>query len=162
MRHLPAIAHDARVQHIVDRYIEGTTVRLRQVRDNQRATRFKLTQKLANGASGAFRGFITTMYLAEAEYDIFAMLPAKTILKTRHSLPPFGVDVFEGELAGLILAEAEFDSAEAAALLQLPPFLCAAFEVTSDPRFDGGSLAASTRRELELQLAEFGIRLNLD
>jgi CYTH domain-containing protein len=49
------------------------------------------------------------------------------------------VDVFEGALAGLVMAEAEFDGAEAMAAYPMPDF--AWREVTDDIRYTGGELA---------------------
>lgn len=46
------------------------------------------------------------------------------------------VDEFKGELAGLILAEAEFENDEALASFAIPPF--AVREVTDDPEYTGG------------------------
>lgn len=65
--------------------------------------------------------------------------------KVRHHLEPLNgvevsVDRFEGPLEGLFLAEAEFESPEAMAAFPDPDF--ALREVTDDPRYSGGSLAA--------------------
>lgn len=70
-----------------------------------------------------------------------------------------GIDVFEKELAGLIMAEAEFRSAEEAAAFEPPPFLLQ--EVTSNPRFTGASLADATREELIRYLPDCCMTLNL-
>ena len=79
--------------------------------------------------------------------------------KRRYSVPPFGIDVFEGDLRGLVLAEAEFSSQEEAAVLEVPAFLSR--KVTSDRRFTGGCLAVTARERLIEILAEFGIGLEL-
>jgi CYTH domain-containing protein len=146
-----------RSRRIVDRYIDGTRLRLRQITGRNSNEILKLTQKLPEQTAGARRGLITTFYLSKQEFDVLANLPAKILAKTRHSVPPFGVDVFETELDGLILAEAEFNSAEEASTLELPSF--ASHEVTDDPRFTGGSLVAATRDEVRQWLAEYGIEL---
>ena len=49
------------------------------------------------------------------------------------------LDEFRGELAGLLLVEAEFESDEALQRFSAPPF--ATREVTNDPAFTGGALA---------------------
>jgi CYTH domain-containing protein len=141
----------------VDRYIEATRLRLRQITDCDGREVFKLTQKLPEQSSGARQGLITTIHLARGEFDVLAELPAKTLRKTRHSLPPFGIDVFEGPLQGLILAEAEFDSAGEAAALVIPSFV--AHEVTNDFRFTGGNLAGATGNDLERWLGDYGVKL---
>jgi CYTH domain-containing protein len=81
----------------------------------------------------------TLKYLTRAEFEVLAELPANELRKTRYSVPPFGIDVFEGPLDGLVLAEAEFDSEEAASALTLPSYIVR--EVSDDPRYTGGFLA---------------------
>jgi len=151
----PSDADVVRVRHIADRYIEGTTLRLRELRQEGEAAVFKLTQKISMPGGGAQQGFITTMVLTEAEFRLFAQLPARTLSKIRHSVPPFGIDVFEGDLEGLVLAEAEFDSAEEANSLVLPSFILK--EISDDPRFTGGQLVRTTRDEVLALLADHGV-----
>jgi len=117
----------------------------------------KLTQKIPDRSRGAQQGFITTMYLTEDEYRLLARLPAKTLAKTRHSVPPFGIDVFEGKLKGLLLAEAEFESAAAAGALAIPSFLSR--EVSTDDRFTGGRLVHASRQDVRSWLSDYGIAL---
>lgn len=154
----PVDIPSSRVRQIQDRYIRGTRLRLRRLVDADGTSVFKLTQKLDEGARGALQGHITTLYLSEEEYSVLVALPARLIEKQRYSVAPFGIDIFRGNLSGLIMAEAEFDSAEEAAALELPVFLGS--EVTSDQRFTGGCLARTTRQQLVGNLAEFGLALN--
>jgi CYTH domain-containing protein len=156
--HFPNEANVTRVRRIRDRYIEGTTLRLRQQSEGEDHTVFKLTQKLPERAIGAQQGLITSIYLTKDEFGVLAMLPAKILTKTRHSVPPFGIDAFEDTLSGLVLAEAEFDSDAEASELTLPSFIVQ--EVSDDHRFTGGRLVAASSREIQNWLAEYGIRLN--
>ena len=151
----PADANVVRIRRITDRYIDGTTLRLREQTDDNGPRVFKLTQKLPARADGAQQGFITSMYLTEDEFRVLAQLSAKTLSKTRYSVPPFGIDRFEGTLEGLLIAEAEFDSAAAADALTLPSFIC--HEVSSDPRFSGGQLVCASRQDVRTWLSEYGI-----
>ena len=154
LKSLPTGEKVTRVRRISDRYIEGTTLRLRQQSDDGQPV-FKLTQKLPGGAARAQQGLITSMHLTKAEFNVLATLPAKELTKVRHSVPPFGIDVFEGELKGLLLAEAEFNSEAEASALVLPQFLVA--EVSHDGRFTGGSLVMASKVDLAKWLAESGI-----
>jgi hypothetical protein len=143
---------------IRDRYLEGTRLRLRRTDYPGLGSReFKLTQKVPADRPGAVQGLITNTCLSRAEYDLLASLPAAALSKTRSSVPPLGVDVFEGRLEGLVLAEAEFDD-DAGALAFVPPAECLA-EVTDDVRFTGGRLVRASRRELSEWLTEYGLRL---
>lgn len=143
---------------ITDRYLMGTRVRLRcmvETVEGRTNTFFKLTQKIA--APDGAPGLLTTMYLSEAEYGVVAALPARELRKTRYSMPPLGVDVFEPPLHGLTTAEAEFATEEEMAAFSPPPFAVA--EVTRDVRFTGGRLIVTSRDELRRALADYGLAL---
>ncbi len=144
-----------RTPRITDRYIDGTALRLRQMSDGDGPEIFKLTQKIPERASGAQQGFVTNIYLSSDEFRILAQLSAKQLGKTRYSVPPFGIDVFEDTLEGLILAEAEFESALEADALTLPSFIVG--EVSADTRFTGGQLVRASRQEIQAWLLEYGI-----
>ncbi len=133
-----------RIRRITDRYIDGTLLRLREQTDDGGPATFKLTQKVPARASGAQQGLITTIYLTKDEFGLLAQLPAKMLGKARYSVPPFGIDIFEGALQGLRLAEAEFNSAAEAYALIVPDFILR--EVTNDERFTGGQLVRASRR----------------
>jgi CYTH domain-containing protein len=81
--------------------------------------------------------------LAEAEEMLGTLCAGRRLAKTRHDVPHGGlvweVDVFEGALAGLVIAEVELP--DAAHPLDLPPW--AGREVTHDPRFANAALVAA-------------------
>ena len=153
----PNHVNAVRVRQITDRYIVGTTLRLREQSEDGGPTMFKLTQKVPVRANGAQQGLITTIYLTGDEFRVFSQLSAMRLSKTRYSVPPFGIDVFEGELEGLLLAEAEFDSAAEADALTPPSFILQ--EVSADTRFTGGQLVRASRRDIQTWLLEYGVRL---
>lgn len=151
---LPATAP----RRITDRYLPGTRLRLRRVEHlDSGACQFKLTQKVPAGRPGHVRGVITNIYLSAAEYDLLASLPAQVLSKTRFSVPPLSIDIFDPPLHGLVLAEAEFSTDEAARSFR--PHQATIAEVTDDPRFTGGTLAHARRPDLLAVLAEYGINL---
>lgn len=150
LRALPDLKATRRTQ-IEDRYLVGTRLRLRRMTDlGSGAVERKLTQKVP--APDGSPGLITNTYLSEGEFDLLSSLPAATLSKLRLSVPPFGIDVFGGELEGLILAEVEFDEAER--LTAFIPPRWAALEVTRDVRFTGGRLVTTTAGELARLLDE--------
>ena len=157
LEQFPSSADVVRVRRITDRYIDDTRLRLRKQSDEEEPAIFKLTQKVPAQGPGSQQGFITSMYITESEFCVLAQLPARELSKTRYSVPPFGIDVFEGALEGLLLAEAEFETAAAADALVLPPFVLG--EVTDDDRFTGGCLVRSSRRNIQSWLLDYGIRL---
>jgi CYTH domain-containing protein len=151
----PASAVTA-TRRITDRYLPGTRLRLRRVDyPGDQACEFKFTQKLPAARPGHVQGLITSTYLSAAEYDLLASLPAGVLAKTRLSIPPLAIDVFDPPLHGLVLADAEFGTDEAAAAFIPPPLVIA--EVTEDARFTGGSLVRARRDDLLAWLAEYGI-----
>jgi hypothetical protein len=140
---------------IEDRYLVGTRLRLRRSTDlHTGAVDHKLGQKVP--APDGRPGLITNVYLSPAEYEALAVVPALELRKVRWSFPPFGVDEFEGELTGLILAEAEFESEEEQAAFEPPVAVIA--EVTADVRFTGGRFVKTSASELRALLREFEIR----
>lgn len=158
-RFLLAIAPPAAVvtasRQITDRYLPRTRLRLRRVEHPDGSRELKLTQKIPAGQPGPVRGLITTAYLNQAEYDLLASIPAPALTKTRLSVPPLGVDVFGPPLLGLVLAEVEFGTDQAAAAFRPPASVVA--EITDDARFAGGSLVCADRAAVASWLAEYGV-----
>ena len=143
---------------IEDRYLIGTRLRLRRMtaldepgRDGEVSC--KLGQKIP--APDGRPGLITNVYLSEAEYQALAIVPANELRKVRSSYPPFGVDVFEGPLEGLILAEIEFRSRSEE--LAFRPAIETVAEVTADERLTGGRLVVTSAPELRAILRDYGL-----
>jgi CYTH domain-containing protein len=145
-----------RTTNITDRYFLGTRLRLRlmlETRGVATRTYYKLTQKIPAPDGGP--GLLSTTYLNEEEFALLSTLPGSVLRKTRYSIPPFGVDVFDSPLGGLILAECEFDD-DATMQSFIPPAWILA-EVTFDSRFTGGRLATMETEDLARLLSPFGV-----
>lgn len=155
---LPAGANPRTTARIVDRYIHQTRLRLRRTVDRATQTRtvYKVTQKVPAAHGTGAAGLMTTIYLSAVEYEVLLRLPASELGKTRHRIPPGTIDVFDPPLAGLVLAEVEFDSDESMQVFEPPPFVVA--EVTGDERFTGGRLASMTSAGLAELLSSFDVR----
>ena len=155
----PVEASVVRVRRITDYYIENSHLRLREQSEKKNETVYKLTQKLAEETGTARQDLVTTIFVTREEFSVLTKLPARVLKKTRFSVPPFGIDVFEDELSGLVLAEAEFKSATEASVLVIPSFVVQ--EVTDDHRFTGGKLVKASRHALQELLAEYKIPCEL-
>jgi CYTH domain-containing protein len=136
-----------------DIYLSNTRMRLRVLTDSDSDRRIiKLTKK-ALSDSPYFRT-ISRILLTQNEYDILNRLDGRVIKKVRHYCGyqnrVFSIDVFQGELDGLILSEVESDNLEDLMSIERPAF--AAIEVTEDPFFDGGNLSTVSRRDLTAKL----------
>jgi hypothetical protein len=143
-------------RRIVDRYVRGTRLRLREVGEGPGAVR-KLGQKVRPDEADARVVLHTTMYLDPPEFEALSALPAAVLVKRRSWIAvPHGrrlaVDVFEGSLRGLVLAEIELGDETDAAAFVAPEWVLA--EVTGDERFTGGRLAVTDRADLRAALAD--------
>ena len=154
---LPSTERPASVRKITDHYLTGTSLRLRHIR-GPGEDQYKLTQKIPVTQPGPVQGLITNIYLSKAEHDqLVTALPGQPLTKTRYSIPPLGIDVFDPPLHGLVIGEAEFGTDAEILAFRLPA--CIHAEVTCDPRFTGGRLATTSREDLASWLTEYGINL---
>jgi CYTH domain-containing protein len=146
---------DAHAQ-ITDNYITGTRLRLRKVRvPATNEWTLKLTQKHAPQPPDFSRTLITNLYLNEREYETLSVFEANELRKNRypyeHEGRKYSVDVFLGDLRGLILAETDFDTDEEMDSFALPPF--AARDVTREEMFTGARLVSLTADEIREALS---------
>jgi len=142
---------------ITDNYITNTRLRLRKSRWVPTGEwSLKLTQKHAPAPPDFARALITTLYLDRAEYDTLSVFEANELRKNRYYLRREGrlysVDVFLGDLRGLILAETDFETDAALEAFAPPPFAVA--DVTREELFTGGRLAYLTAEELREGIEE--------
>ena len=139
-----------------DKYLRDSRLRLRILTDSDTGRRiFKLTKKLES-TSPYFRT-ISRILLSPSEYELLDSLEGDRLNKTRYYQRfrgrVFSIDVFEDELAGLVLCETEADGLEDLMSAEPPSF--AKHEVTSDAFFEGGNLCRTTRADLISKLALF-------
>jgi adenylate cyclase len=131
---------------IRDIYLRDTDLRLRRMESPDGVVR-KLGQKVRAQPDSPEIVRMTTIYLAEREYNVLVKLQGAQLVKTRWHWAlgdrRFSVDVFGGVLDGLVLAETELEHEEPA--LSEPDGALA--DVTYDNRFSGGALAWTTPEE---------------
>jgi len=147
----PAVAVTGlRVLQIEDRYLRGTRLRLRTVHEADLAPVRKLGQKVRPNQDHPSTVEHTTMYLDDAEAAALLALAADALAKTRTLHPWHGlavaVDVFAGQLTGLVLAEVDLGAAGVLPTSR-PPVAWIA-EVTNDERLTGGHLARTSATQL--------------
>ncbi len=159
----PQLTHDAPHWQIVDHYLAGTRMRLRQMTqipsDMDQSSIYKLTQKFRGPRQDVTQTTITNLYLDEAEYRHLRTLEAYALVKRRYTYVAEGrqysIDVFDDRHRGLILAEAECETEAEVANLTLPSF--AQQEVTQETFFRGGVLASLPEVELRAGLRRWNI-----
>jgi CYTH domain-containing protein len=145
---------------ITDNYITGTRLRIRKVRE-PRSNKWtvKFTQKFAPDPNDLSRTIITNTYLNALEAEVFASYNTNEIRKNRYPFEfegrKFSVDMFLGDLFGLVLAEVSFETDEELDNFPKPPF--ALVDVTNEPLFSGGRLCELTFSDVRAAIAERGL-----
>lgn len=145
---------------ITDNYLTGTRLRVRKVRDPQsNKWVVKFTQKYAPDPGDLSRTLITNTYLNAAEYEVLSVFEGNEIRKNRYSFDfqdrKYAIDMFLGDLLGLVLAEVSFDSDDEMDAFQPPSFVLA--EVTNNEIFTGGRLCHLTFDDVRAEVKRMGL-----
>jgi CYTH domain-containing protein len=119
----------------------------------------KFTQKFAPDAEDLSRTTITNTYLNALEAEMMSVFNANEIRKNRYPFDfegrRFAVDMFLGDLFGLVLAEVSFDTDQELDSFPKPAFAIA--DVTNDPVFAGGTLSQLTFADVKRHVFERGL-----
>jgi len=128
------------VRDIVDRYVTGTRLRLREVREADGTVVRKLGHKVRL-SDGPAEVACTNLYLDDAEWAVLAALPSRVLRKRRHMVRRDGllVVVDEHEDGSLV---AEIDDGDQPAL-EPPGWLDVIRDVSEDESWTGARLAGS-------------------
>jgi CYTH domain-containing protein len=145
---------------ITDNYITGTRLRIRKVRDPKTNKWIvKFTQKFAPNPEDLSRTIITNTYLNAIEAETLAVFEANEIRKNRYRFEfegrQFSIDMFLGDLFGLVLAEVSFETDEDLDSFPKPPFALA--DVTNNEIFSGGMLSELTFEDIRSEVARNGL-----
>ena len=145
---------------ITDNYITGTRLRIRKVRDPKtNKWTVKFTQKFAPNAQDLSRTIITNIYLTALEAETLAVFEANEIRKNRYYFDfegrRFSIDMFLGDLLGLVLAETSFETDQEMDAFATPPFALA--DVTNNEIFSGGRLCHLTFAEIRKEAQQAGL-----
>lgn len=137
-----------------DKYLRHSRLRLRILTDSDTGRRIiKLTKK-SESRSPYFQT-ISRILLSLEEYELLDSLEGDRLTKARyyhrHQGRVFSVDLFKGELDGLVLCEVEADGLEDLMSAAPPAFI--RYEVTEDGFFTGGNLCRIRRADLLRKLS---------
>ena len=154
------VARADRHLQITDNYITGTRLRIRKVRDpTTNKWTVKFTQKFAPDPKDLSRTIITNIYLTALEADTLSVFEANEIRKNRYYFDfegrRFSVDMFLGELLGLVLAETGFETDKELEEFETPPFALA--DVTNNELFTGGRLCHLTIEDVRKEARRVGL-----
>lgn len=157
---LPRPVTQGRVALVEEHYLKGTGLTLRKAMSAAGGAELSLGQQVRSASDRTARVTLTERLTPDA-YAALARLPADVLVWRRYDVElsgwPCAVHVFEGELHGLVLAQAAF--ASRAEAWQFPPPVYAVAEVTGDARFAEPSLARTTADALARTVAEYGMLL---
>jgi len=99
-----------------------------------------------------------TIRLSEQEFSSLKKVPGKTVRKIRYAYSSDGqlaeIDVFQDDLAGLVLADFEFKSRKKKEAFR-PPDFCLV-DVTQDDTIAGGMLCGKKYSDIENHLKDLG------
>ncbi|HEY8186451.1 MAG TPA: hypothetical protein VIF64_10295 [Pyrinomonadaceae bacterium] len=145
---------------ITDNYLTGTRLRLRKMRDPQtNKWTVKFTQKFAPNPADSSRTIITNIYLNALEAEMLAVFAANEIRKNRYPFEfegrKFSIDMFLGDLLGLVLAEVSFETDEELDNFPRPPFAVA--DVTGNELFTGGRLCELSFADIRQEILRRGL-----
>ena len=153
----------SRAEHhlqITDNYITGTRLRIRKVRD-PRTNKWvvKFTQKFAPDPRDLSRTIITNLYLNATEAETLSIFAANEIRKNRYYYDfegrRFSIDMFIGDLFGLVLAETDFETDEELDRFAPPSFALA--DVTNIELFSGGKLSELKYEDVRKEILQSGL-----
>jgi CYTH domain-containing protein len=145
---------------ITDNYITGTRLRIRKVRDpNTNKWIVKFTQKFAPDPADLSRTIITNIYLNAIEAETLSVFDANEIRKNRYPFSfegrEFSIDMFLGDLFGLVMAEVSFETDEELDNFPKPPFAIA--DVTNNEIFSGGKLSELMFEDIRTEISQSGL-----
>ena len=119
----------------------------------------KLGQKSQPDNLESHQSLMTNIYLTEAEYNVLRGLGGDKIKKLRYPFEfekqQYGIDVYEGYLQGLFIAEIEAQPGLDITQLLVPAF--AHHEITGDPVFNGAKLAGLNSAEVHQILLDYQV-----
>ncbi len=155
-KYLPHDLLDSPHKEIVDIYIpvnrEHPKLRIRKNGD-----KYEITKKIKLDQNDASQQTEDTISMDIEEYTALASIPGKKVEKIRCYYKFHGktaeIDVFKGELSGLVLVDFEFDSIEGLKQFSLPNFCLV--DVTQEDFVAGGKLCGRKYKDIEQDLKRF-------
>lgn len=156
LRKLPEGLRDSEFKEIIDIYYpkhyDHPVIRLRKNGD-----KFELTKKepMNDDASEQVEH---TLFLTPEEFNEFSKLEGKKVYKKRYYYNYNGrvaeIDVFQGDLKGLIVVDFEFSSVEEKNSFEIPDFCLV--DITQEEFIAGGKICGKNYENVRENLEKFG------
>ncbi|MEA2004485.1 MAG: hypothetical protein U9O53_06050 [archaeon] len=159
VKYLPPGLSGCRSKEIIDNYIPESSVdpviRLRNV-----GGKYEITKKEPVDENDPAHQIEQTIVLTETEFNEFSKLGGKMLHKIRYLYPCNGrtaeVDVFQGALSGLVVADFEFDDRAELDSFEMPDFCLD--DVTDEVFIAGFRLSGMCYGDIGGKLARFGYK----
>ncbi|KKW19427.1 MAG: hypothetical protein UY61_C0057G0004 [Candidatus Adlerbacteria bacterium GW2011_GWC1_50_9] len=156
-KELPSGVQRAPSKEILDIYIPSS-VDHPVLRIRKTGEKCEITKKQPITEGDASRQIEATIPLTESEFAELAQIVGKRVQKIRFYYQEDGInyeiDVFRGDLEGLVLVDVEFDSLERKGSFT-PPAWCL-MDVTQEKFIAGGMICGKKYSDIEDQLQRFG------
>lgn len=157
---LPEEVLEAKPKRLTDFYVPGDLAIHPRLRIRQKGDRYELTKKLPAAGDDASQHHEQTLPLTAEEFDTLSQATSRAVSKDRYEVTINGraaeVDVFRGELKGLVLIDFEFASHEEMNSFTRPD-VCGA-DVTQEDFIAGGLLAGRTYADISGDLDRLGYK----
>lgn len=152
-KELPAGLGQSQAKEMLDIYIPAS-VEHPYLRIRKSGSVYEITNKRPAVAGDSSHQIENTISLSEEEYSDLSIVPGKRVAKTRYLYLENGrlyeVDVFKGDLAGLVLVDVEFNSAGEKESFIAPNWL--GREVTQEKFLAGGMLCGKKYSDISSML----------
>ena len=129
------------------------------LRIRKNGDKFEMTKKQPTGEDKTIQEE-QTIILTKEEFQELSSLEGKRVHKIRFYFPYNGrtaeIDVFQGDLKGLVLVDFEFESEQEKQAFEKPDFCLV--EVTQEEFIAGGMLCGKTYKDIEKNLQKFGYK----
>jgi CYTH domain-containing protein len=130
------------------------------LRIRKNGNKFEMTKKKPVNDSDTSCQEEQTIKLTENEFAVLNKVDGKKVHKLRYLFNYENrvaeVDIFQGDLKGLVVVDFEFDSLETKESFSLPSFCLT--EVTQEEFIAGGMVCGKSYRDLEDDLNRFGYK----
>lgn len=156
-KYIPEDLKKCKKKELLDIYFPKEAVHS-HLRLRQNGDKYELTKKCRLIPDDASSLIEQTIDLTRKEFLAFARVEGKRVRKIRCYLEYGGrlleVDIFQDELAGLVLVDVEFETEKEKLDFKMPSFCLA--EVTQEDFIAGGMLCGKGYADIEKDLARFG------
>jgi CYTH domain-containing protein len=155
-RYLPDGISDCEHKELLDIYIPESSVHP-VLRIRRKGSKYEITKKTPLANQDASQHMEHTISLDDAEFKALATVVGKRIRKIRYQYSYQGrtaeIDVFQDDLAGLVLVDFEFSTVEDMRQFQMPDFCLV--DVTEEEFVAGGMLCGKKYSDIAGRLAGF-------